>query len=207
MRAVRIHETGSSSVLRLDLDVAVPKPKPNELQIRVKWSGVNYIDTYQRSGLYPVALPCTLGREGAGVITEIGSDLTDKFQVGQLVGFLGQGSYAEFAVCDYPNIIPLPQNAQISEDETCKLGAACLLQGLTAHYLSTSSYHINQGDWVLVHAAAGGTGALLLQIAKLLGAKFVSVLAFYLPDWVSGSSQLLVALKRLRSLVSTERIM
>lgn len=163
MRAARIHVTGGSDVIRID-DVPVPEPGPHEALVRVKYAGVNFIDVYKRTGLYKVALPATLGEEGAGTVESTGNAVSDA-KPGDRVAWAGAlGSYAEYAVVPARYLVPIPAKVP------SRLAAATMLQGMTAHYLATSTYPLKKGDRCLVHAAAGGVGLLLVQIAKKLGA-------------------------------------
>lgn len=163
MRAARIHATGGSDVIRID-DVPVPEPGPHEALVRVKYAGVNFIDVYKRTGLYKIALPATLGEEGAGTVESLGKAVSDA-KPGDRVAWAGAlGSYAEYAVVPARYLVPIPAKVP------SRLAAATMLQGMTAHYLATSTYPLKKGDRCLVHAAAGGVGLLLVQIAKKLGA-------------------------------------
>ena len=163
MRAIRVHEVGGPEVLRL-VELPVPEPGPGEVLVRLCASGVNFIDVYERRGLYPVPLPFTPGEEGAGVVEKVGEGVVG-LRPGDPVAFvLVRGSYAEYQVVPADRLVPIPQGLDP------KLAAACLLQGLTAHYLLRSAYPVKPGDQVLVHAGAGGVGHLLIQWAKRLGA-------------------------------------
>jgi NADPH2:quinone reductase len=164
MLAIRIHETGGAEKLRTD-DVPVPQPGAGEIRFRVEAAGVNFIDTYKRSGLYTVPLPHTLGQEAAGVITAIGAGVTD-FKIGDRVASASvNGGYAAEAVA------PAAQTVRIPDGVNTPLAAAVLLQGMTAHYLACDTWPLKKGDTALVHAAAGGVGLLLVQIAKMRGAR------------------------------------
>lgn len=167
MKAIQVHEFGGPEVLRL---VDVPELEPGQGQVRVKLeaSGVNFIDIYQRTGQYKVPLPLTLGAEGAGVVDAVGPGVAD-LRVGQRVAWAqAPGSYAEYVVAPAGNLVPVPDGVDT------KVAAAVMLQGTTAHYLATSTYPLKQGETVLVHAAAGGVGALLVQIAKRAGARVIA---------------------------------
>ncbi|KAF9317053.1 NADPH:quinone reductase [Podila horticola] len=164
--AVQIAAHGDSSVLAY-VPVAKPTAKPDQVLIKVHYAGVNFIDTYQRSGLYPQAMPFVLGREGSGEIVEVGSQAGSGFKVGDRVAFIGPGSYAEYAAVSTLTVAKLPDSI------TYEKGAALLIQGLTAWSLVRQAYKIEKGDWVLIHAAAGGMGLLLCQISKLLGAHVI----------------------------------
>lgn len=163
MRAVRLHEPGGAEALRVER-VPVPRPGAGEALVRLEAAGVNFIDVYQRSGLYTVPLPTTLGGEGAGTVEAVGEGVGE-VRVGDRVAWAGHpGSYAEYATVHAAKLVPLP------EQVGTRLGAAVMLQGMTAHYLATSTYPLRKGDRCLVHAAAGGVGLLLVQMAKRRGA-------------------------------------
>jgi len=170
MRAVRIHQPGGSSALQLDLDVPTPKVGPKEVLIELAVAGVNYIDTYHRTGLYPLPLPAIIGREGAGVVASVGSEVKG-FEVGDRVACITAHAYADYVAVAADQVHHLPKELDF------KVGCASLLQGLTAHYLITSTYPVQKGDYVLVHAGAGGTGALLIQMAKLKGATVITTVS------------------------------
>ena len=173
-RAIRIHQNGGADVLTLD-DVAPGEPGPGEALVRNGAAGVNFIDLHQREGRYPLpALPVTLGMEGAGVVEAVGPGV-DWVRPGDRVAYVmgGHGAcpaaYADHAVVDAAGLILLPD--EISD----KVGAAMLLKGLTAHYLVKSSFPVAAGQTILVHAAEGGVGLLLVQMAKALGARVIGV--------------------------------
>ncbi|MCU1322886.1 MAG: Alcohol dehydrogenase zinc-binding domain protein [Acidobacteriaceae bacterium] len=164
MQAIQILQTGGPEVLTLR-DVPTPTPASGEALIRIEASGVNFIDTYFREGRYPAALPLTLGQEAAGTVVAVGADVTS-VKVGDRVAWCGiAGTYAEFAVAPAARLVPIPDGVSAEQ------AAAAILQGMTAHYLSHSTYKIQSGDEVLIHAGAGGTGLLLTQMAKSLGAR------------------------------------
>lgn len=133
-------------------------------------AGINFIDTYQRSGLYKVPLPFILGREGAGSVAEVGPNVTT-YKVGDRVCFFAQGAYAKFVAVGVGALVKIPDNI------TYEQAAASLLQGLTAHYLTHSTYAIKKGDFILVHAGAGGTGRLIIQMAKMRGATVITTVS------------------------------
>lgn len=163
MKAICVHQYGGPEVLSYE-DIPAPSPGPREALVRIEAAGVNFIDVYHRTGSYSGVLPLTLGQEAAGVVEAIGPDVTD-VQVGDRVAYaLNQGAYAQFAVVPAARLAPIP--AGVPTDRA----AAAMLQGLTAHYLSHSTYPIRLGDAVLIHAAAGGVGLLLVQMAKRRGA-------------------------------------
>lgn len=167
MRAIRIHAPGGPDALRVD-DVPVPVPKPGEALVRLEAIGVNFIDVYKRTGLYTVPLPATLGEEGAGRVEAVGDGVAD-VRVGDRVAWAGVlGAYAEHAVVRADRLVPLPDAVD------ARLGAAVMLQGMTAHYLATSTRPLGTGDRCLVHAGAGGVGLLLIQIAKRRGATVIA---------------------------------
>jgi NADPH2:quinone reductase len=164
MKAIRIHQHGGPEQLSYD-EIALPEPGAGEAQLRIAASGVNYIDVYHRTGLYPLALPCTLGVEAAGVVTALGAGVDD-LRVGDPVAYVGSpGAYAEYAVVPAARLVPVPAGLDMPQ------AVAALLQGMTAHFLSHTTYPIQPGDLVLVHAAAGGVGLLLVQLAKQRGAR------------------------------------
>lgn len=163
MKAIRVHATGGPDVLRLD-DVPEPEPGPGEALVRMEATGVNFIEIYQRKGQYLLPLPFTPGSEGAGTVVAVGDGVT-QFRVGDRVASETlTGTYAELAKTRVERLVRLPDGVE------SRLGAAVMLQGITAHYLATSTYPIQRGDRCLVHAAAGGVGLLLCQIAKRRGA-------------------------------------
>jgi NADPH2:quinone reductase len=164
--AIRIHETGGPEVLRWE-HVDIGKPGPGEVLVRNTAVGLNYIDTYHRSGLYPVPLPSTLGLEGAGVVEAIGPKVKE-FKRGDRVAYAQPlGAYAEMALRPADRLVKLPRGV---DDETA---AAMMLKGLTAQYLCRRTYKVKKGDTILVHAAAGGVGQILCQWTKHLGATVI----------------------------------
>jgi NADPH2:quinone reductase len=166
MKAVRVHQYGGPEVLSYD-EIEVPEPKAGEARIKIEASGLNFIDIYQRSGLYPLKTPFTLGMEGAGIVDAIGEGVTE-VKSGERVGYaMVPGSYAQYAIVPAAKLAPLPQNIE------AKVAASLMLQGMTAHYLTHSTYALKPGETALVHAAAGGVGLLLVQIAKMLGATVI----------------------------------
>lgn len=170
MRAVRVHVYGSPDVLGLE-EIELPEPGPGEVRVMLAGVGVNYIDTYQRSGQYKMTLPYTPGSEGSGVVDAVGSGV-DEFAPGDRVAYAMQlGAYAEYAVVPAWKLVPVPPGTNLMT------AAAVMLQGMTAHYLSHDTYPIRPGDTVLVHAAAGGVGLLLVQIAKMRGARVIGTVS------------------------------
>ena len=167
MLAIRIHETGGPEKLRAD-DIPVPSPAAGEVRITVEAAGLNFIDTYQRSGLYAVPLPFTLGAEIAGVVSAVGAGVTE-FSVGDRVATAkASGGYAAEATAPAAHVVKIPA------DVTTQVAAALMLQGLTAHYLATDTFPLKAGDTALIHAAAGGVGLLLVQLAKRAGARVIA---------------------------------
>ena len=163
MKAIRIEQYGDPEVLQVQ-EIPVPEPKADEVRLRLEAAGVNFIDVYHRTGLYPVALPFTPGSEAAGIVEAVGTEVAH-FKTGDRVGYaMSLGAYAEAAVVPAWKCIPLPASLGALH------AAAVLLQGMTVHYLAHGSYVIRPGDTVLVHAAAGGVGLMLVQIARHLGA-------------------------------------
>lgn len=166
MKAIRVEKTGGPEVLTL-ADVPVPQPKPDEAVVQLKAIGVNFIDVYFREGRYPAALPFIDGQEGSGVVTAVGDQVRD-IKVGDRVAYTGRlGSYAEYAAVPADRLIPMPQEVDFNT------AAALMLQGMTAHYLVNSTYRLARGETALVHAAAGGVGLLLVQMAKRIGARVI----------------------------------
>ena len=162
MKAVRINECGGPEVLRYE-DVDTPAPGEGEVLVKVEAVGVNYIDTYHRTGLYPIPLPATLGLEAAGTVSEVGEG-AGRFKAGDRVAYCSvAGAYAEYAVAPEEKLVALPDKVSFNE------GAAAMLQGCTAHYLCRSTYQVKPGDRCLIHAAAGGVGLLLIQMVKMAG--------------------------------------
>jgi NADPH2:quinone reductase len=170
MKAIRVHQPGGLEALRLD-ELPEPRPQAGEALVAIEAAGLNYIDVYFRKGLYKAPLPLTLGLEGAGTVTAIGSGVED-VRIGDRVAYTSvPGAYAELAVVPASRLVVLPASI------TTKQGAAAMLQGMTAHYLATSCWPLQSGDTCLVHAAAGGVGLLLCQIAKLRGARVLATVS------------------------------
>lgn len=170
MQAIQIASTGGPEVLTL-VTLPDPTPGPGQALIRIEACGVNFIDTYFREGRYPAALPYTLGQEAAGTIIEVAPDVT-LFKGGDRVAWCGvPGTYATHAVAPAERLVPVP--AALS----CQQAAAALLQGMTAHYLLHSTFRPQPGEPILIHAGAGGTGLLLIQLAKRLGAQVITTVS------------------------------
>lgn len=163
MQAIQVTQPGGPEALQL-AEVATPQPGPREARVRIEVAGVNFIDVYHRTGLYPAAPPFTPGMEGAGIVEAVGDEVTEVKPGDRVAYAMQMGSYAEFAVVPAWKLAPLP------DDVSFELGAAVMLQGMTAHYLTHSTYPVGPGDRVLVHAAAGGAGRLVVQMAKKRGA-------------------------------------
>jgi len=164
--AIRIHETGGPEKMRWE-EVRVETPGPGQVLVRNTAIGLNYIDTYHRSGLYPVALPATLGMEGAGIVETVGPKVSG-FKAGERVAYAQPiGAYAEWVLRPADRLVKIP--AGIDE----KIAAAMMLKGMTAQYLLRRTYKVRAGDTILVHAAAGGVGQILCQWAKHLGATVI----------------------------------
>ncbi len=163
MKAIRLHQYGGPQVLRYE-DVPLPEPGPGQARVKIEAIGVNFIDIYQRTGLYPLKTPFTLGMEAAGIVDRIGPNV-DGVKVGDRVAYAMEiGSYTEYAVVSDWRLAPVPAAIDM------RSAAAVMLQGMTAHYLTRSTYPLKKGEKILVHAAAGGVGLLLVQVAKRLGA-------------------------------------
>jgi NADPH2:quinone reductase len=170
MKAVRVHKYGGPEVLTLE-EIPVPEPKAGEARVKIEAIGVNYIDIYQRTGLYPLQTPFTLGTEGAGIVDAVGPNVTE-VKKGERVGYASiPGSYGEYAIVPAARLVPIPPNID------ARTAAALMLQGMTAHYLTHSTYPLKKGETALLHAAAGGVGLLLIQIAKQLGATVIGTVS------------------------------
>ena len=168
MHAIQIDRVGGPEVLTF-VDAPVPSPGPSEVVVRQTAAGVNFVDVYVRTGLYPSKLPLILGREGAGVVESVGTDVRG-ISVGQRVAYTQptSGGYAEANAVDQKYIVPVP--GDVDDRAACAL----MLQGFTAHYLATDTFPLHAGQVALVHAAAGGVGSLLVQIAKARGARVIA---------------------------------
>jgi len=170
MKAIRIHEHGGPEVLRRE-DVPDPQPGPGQVLVKIEAAGINFIEIYQRRGLYQVKLPAILGSEGAGTIAAVGSGVAGLFPGDPVASVDLMGSYAEFALAPADRVVPLPKGL------TARDGAAAMLQGMTAHYLACSTFPLRDGHLCVVHAAAGGVGLLLTQIAKMRGARVIGTVS------------------------------
>jgi len=166
MRAIRVHEYGGPDALQLE-ELELPEPGEGEVRVLLAAAGVNFIDTYQRSGQYAMKLPFTPGSEGGGLVDAIGPGV-EGLAPGDPVAFaMTPGSYAECVIVPAWKLVPVPTGVNILT------ATAAMLQGMTAHYLVNDTYPIRQGDTVLIHAAAGGVGLLLVQMAKMRGARVI----------------------------------
>ncbi len=170
MKAIRVHAPGGPEALRYE-EVDRPAPGPGQVLVKVEAAGVNFIDVYQRTGQYKVPVPFTLGQEAAGTVAAVGPGVAEP-NVGDRVAYTSiLGAYAEYAVVPADRVVVLPDGV------STKQGAAAMLQGMTAHYLATSTYPLKAGDACLVHAAAGGVGLLLCQVATLRGARVLGTVS------------------------------
>src|SRR6202521_5974699 len=170
MKAIQVPKTGGVEVLTL-VDIPTPKPKPNEVIVKIAAAGVNFIDVYFREGRYPVTPPFIIGQEASGVVSEVGSEVKD-FKPGERVAYTGiTGAYAEYEAVPADRLVRVP--AGITDHQA----AAAMLQGLTAHYLTHSTYPLKKGETALIHAAAGGVGLLLVQMSKNLGARVIATVS------------------------------
>ena len=170
MKTIRVHAPGGPEALQFE-ETERPAPGPGQVLVKIEAAGVNFIDTYQRTGHYKVPLPFIPGQEAAGIVAAVGPGVAEP-RVGDRVAYATVlGAYAEYAVVPADRVVGLPDGV------SAKQGAAAMLQGTTAHYLATSTYPLKPGDTCLVHAAAGGVGLLLCQIAKLRGARVLGTVS------------------------------
>jgi NADPH2:quinone reductase len=170
MKAVRVHQYGGLESLKVE-DLPVPDPGEGEARVKIEAAGVNFIDIYHRLGRYQGSLPLTLGQEAAGTVEAVGANVTE-VKPGDRVAYASvQGSYAEYAIAPAWRLIPIPTGID------SKQAAAAMIQGMTAHYLALSTYPLKEGETALVHAAGGGTGQLLVQIAKRRGARVIGTVS------------------------------
>ena len=169
MLAIQVDEVGNENKLKLNTSTQIPTISSTQCLIENHYAGLNFHDTYTRSGLYPLPLPFTVGCEGGGVVSQVGNDVKD-VKVGDRVVYLQEGefgSYAEYTPVEYTRLMPVPNHISLD------IATATAVQGLTAHYLINDSYCVKKGDWVVIHAAAGGTGQILVQMAKEKGAHVI----------------------------------
>ncbi len=170
MKAIQVKQVGGPEAMEV-VELAVPQPKANEAVVKLAASGVNFIDVYNREGRYKAPLPFVLGQEGAGVVTNVGAEVKS-VKVGNRVAWTALlGAYAEYAAVPADRLVPIPQG--VSDHQA----AAAMLQGMTAHYLSHDTYPLKHGETALVHAAAGGVGLLLVQMAHNIGARVIATVS------------------------------
>jgi NADPH2:quinone reductase len=170
MKAIQVKQAGGPEAMEL-VELPVPQPKANEAVVKLSASGVNFVDVYYREGRYKAPLPFVLGQEGAGVVTAVGADVT-LVKVGDRVAWSGMlGSYAEYEAVPADRLVPIPKG--VSDQQA----AAVTLQGMTAHYLSHDTYPLKRGETALIHAAAGGVGLLLVQMAHNIGARAIGTVS------------------------------
>jgi NADPH2:quinone reductase len=170
VKAIRVHAAGGPEAMRVE-EVPVPVAGAGQVVIRVEAAGVNFVDVYQRKGFYPVPLPYTPGREAAGIVEQVGEGVTTCRVGDRVVSESLTGGYAEYALAAAERVVPLPEGI------SSRVGAALMLQGITAHYLTISTYPLRSGDACLIHAAAGGVGLLLCQVARRLGAHVIGTVS------------------------------
>ena len=170
MKAVRVHQYGGLEALKYE-EVPIPEPGEGEARVKIEAIGVNFIDIYHRIGRYQGSLPLTLGQEAAGTVDAVGSNVTD-VKPGDRVAYASvQSAYAEYAVVPAWRLVPIPAGVDVQR------AAAAMIQGMTAHYLTFSTYPLKAGETALVHAAGGGTGQLLVQVAKRRGARVIGTVS------------------------------
>ena len=167
MKAIQVQKPGGPEVLTL-VDIPVPEPKPNEVVVKISAAGINFIDIYFREGRYPAALPFISGQEASGIVSKVGAEVKS-FKPGDPVAYTGiMGANAEYAAVPADRLVRLPEGI------TDQQAAAAMLQGMTAHYLVYDTYPLKKGETALIHAAAGGVGLLLVQMAKSIGARVLA---------------------------------
>ena len=170
MKAIQVKNPGGPEALEL-VDLPIPQPKPNEVVVKIAAAGVNFIDVYLREGRYKAPMPLVAGQEGAGAVTALGSDVKS-VKAGDRVAWSGiLGSYAEYVAAPIEGLVPIPPG--VSDRDA----AAAMLQGMTAHYLCYDTYPLKPGETALIHAAAGGVGLLLVQMAHNLGARVIGTVS------------------------------
>ena len=170
MKAIRVHETGGPEKLAYE-EVDVPNPGRSQIRVAVQAIGVNFIDIYHRSGLYKVPLPFTPGMEAAGVVDAVGDGVSDLSPGDRVAYAMNLGTYAEYAIAHSRHMVKLPRTVDFPS------AAAAMLQGMTAHYLTASTFDLQSGHTALVHAAAGGVGLLLVQICRMIGAHVIGTVS------------------------------
>lgn len=170
MHAIVVHQHGGPEVLSWE-EVETPEPGRGEARVRIEAIGLNFVDVYHRTGLYPLSLPFTPGTEAAGVVDAVGPEVST-VAVGDRVAYvLKVGAYAEYTTVSAERLVKIPESIET------RTAAAAMVQGMTAHFLATSTYPIRNGDAVLIHAAAGGVGLLLVQVAKRAGAQVIGTVS------------------------------
>ncbi|MFN8061765.1 MAG: quinone oxidoreductase [Vicinamibacterales bacterium] len=170
MKSILVRQPGGADALEL-AEIPKPAPGPGQALVRLAASGVNFIDIYFRSGLYKADLPLTLGSEGAGTVEAVGPGVTGLSPGDRVAYAMARGSYADYAVVPAAQLVPVPEHIDLA------LAAAAMLQGMTAHYLTRSTFPLKAGDTCLVHAAAGGAGGLVVQMAKTAGARVIGTVS------------------------------
>ncbi len=170
MKAIRIHGFGNADVLKYE-DTEKPEPKENEARVKLESIGVNFIDIYHRAGLYPNKLPFIPGMEGAGIVDKVSAGVSDLKQGDRVAYAMTIGSYAEYSIAPAWKLVKIPDYIDF------KTACAAMLQGMTAHYLTHSTFKLNNSHTILLHAAAGGVGLLLTQMAKNIGAKVIGTVS------------------------------
>jgi NADPH2:quinone reductase len=170
MKSVRVHQFGGLDALKME-DVPVPEPQEHEARVKVEVIGVNFLDIYQRMGRYQGSMPFTLGQEAAGIVDAVGPNVTDLKPGDRVAYAMVQGSYAEYAIAPAWKLVPIPDGVDLQQ------ATAAMVQGMTAHYLTHGTYPLKAGETALVHAAGGGTGQLLVQVAKLCGARVIGTVS------------------------------
>jgi len=170
MKAIQVKQTGGPEVLQL-VDLPVPQPKPNEAVVKIAAAGVNFIDTYQREGRYKVALPFVIGQEAAGTVASVGAEVKSLKPGDRVAWTTILGTYAEYAAAPADRLVAVPQG--VSDQQA----AAAMLQGMTAHYLLYGAFPLQPGQTALIHAAAGGVGLLLVQMAHSIGARVIGTVS------------------------------
>ena len=170
MHAIQVRQHGGPEALEY-VEVEKPKPKDGEALVRLEYIGVNFIDVYHRTGLYKLSLPLIPGSEGAGVVEEVRPGVTVVKKGDRVAYAMARGAYAEYAAVPADMLVPIPSSVDF------KTAAAAMLQGMTAHYLAISTYALKNGDTALIHAGAGGVGGLLIQVAKMRGARVLTTVS------------------------------
>src|SRR3989338_9042512 len=166
MKAIRIHKFGNANALKYE-DTEKPEPKENDARVKLEAIGVNFIDIYHRTGPYPNKLPFIPGMEGVGIVDKVGAGVSDVKKGDRVAYAMNIGSYAEYAIIPSWKLVKIPNGIDF------KTAAASMLQGMTAHYLTHSTFKLNNNHTILLHATAGGVGSLLTQVAKMIGAKVI----------------------------------